>query len=335
MGDNLSSRIVDIKNIYRRFKMAEPYIPRNPGDLITAEDWNKMQRDIRDAIQTHKHTGTSTDDGVKIPTDGIEDNAVTSAKIADGAVTKEKLADEVKEAIKEARDIPDGTITTPKLADGAVTKEKLADEVKEAIKEAGAIPDGAITTPKLADRAVTEEKLADNAVTSDKIANGAVTMDSLSTEVKGAIDAARAIPDGAITTPKLADMAVTKEKLADNAVTSDKIANGAVTNEKVAENSLFYTQLRNAQFLDFEITVRAGKTQFANVGNPKAFRLVSVNVTRGHPNLDWYFCNQLILIRPRPSILVQAATLIVLKNNAKEDVTVHIRAYVFAEPKRR
>ena len=217
--------------------MAEPYIPRNPGDLITAEDWNKMQRDIRDAIQTHKHTGTSTDDGVKIPTDGIEDNAVTSAKIADRAVTK----------------------------------EKLADEVKEAIKEAGAIPDGAITTPKLADRAVT----------------------------------------------------------------TDKIANGAVTNEKVAENSLFYTQLRNAQFLDFEITVRAGKTQFANVGSPEAFRLVSVNVTHGHPNLDWYFCNQLILIRPRPSILKQAATLIVLKNNAERDVTVHIRAYVFAEPKRR
>ena len=236
MGDNLSSRIVDIKNIYRRFKMAEPYIPRNPGDLITAKDWNKMQRDIRDAIQTHKHTGTSTDDGVKIPTDGIEDNAVTSAKIADRAVTK----------------------------------EKLADEVKEAIKEAGAIPDGAITTPKLADRAVT----------------------------------------------------------------TDKIANGAVTNEKVAENSLFYTQLRNAQFLDFEITVRAGKTQFANVGNPEAFRLVSVNVTHGQPNLDWYFRNQLILISLRPPIFMHA-TVIVLKNNAKEDVTVHIRAYVFAEPKRR
>ena len=216
--------------------MAEPYIPRNPGDLITAEDWNKMQGDIRDAIQTHKHTGTSTDDGVKIPTDGIEDNAVTSAKIADRAVTKEKLADEVKEAIKEAR----------------------------------AIPDGAITTPKLADRAVT----------------------------------------------------------------TDKIANGAVTNEKVAENSLFYTQLRNAQFLDFEITVRAGKTQFANVGNPEAFRLVSVNVTHGQPNLDWYFRNQLILISFRPPIPVQA-TVIVLQNKAKEDVTVHIRAYVFAEPKRR
>ena len=270
--------------------MAEPYIPRNPGDLITAEDWNKMQGDIRDAIQTHKHTGTSTDDGVKIPTDGIEDNAVTSAKIADRAVTK----------------------------------EKLADEVKEAIKEAGAIPDGAITTPKLADRAVTKEKLAGNAVTSDKIANGAVTMDSLSTEVKGAIDAARDIPDGAITTPKLAD----------RAVTTDKIANGAVTNEKVAENSLFYTQLRNAQFLDFEITVRAGKTQFANVGNPEAFRLVSVNVTHGQPNLDWYFRNQLILISLRPPIPVQA-TVIVLQNKAKEDVTVHIRAYVFAEPKRR
>ena len=290
MGDNLSSRIVDIKNIYRRFKMAEPYIRRNPGDLITAEDWNKMQRDIRDAIQTHKHTGTSTDDGVKIPTDGIEDNAVTSAKIADRAVTK----------------------------------EKLADEVKEAIKEAGAIPDGAITTPKLADRAVTKEKLAGNAVTSDKIANGAVTMDSLSTEVKGAIDAARDIPDGAITTPKLAD----------RAVTTDKIANGAVTNEKVAENSLFYTQLRNAQFLDFEITVRAGKTQFANVGNPEAFRLVSVNVTHGQPNLDWYFRNQLILISLRPPIFMHA-TVIVLQNKAKEDVTVHIRAYVFAEPKRR
>ncbi|RKX64716.1 MAG: hypothetical protein DRP41_04225 [Thermodesulfobacteriota bacterium] len=149
-------------------------------------------------------------------------------------------------------------------------------------------------------------------------------MGSLSSEGRGAIDAARDIPDGAITTPKLAD----------RAVTTDKIANGAVTNEKVAENSLFYTQLRNAQFLDFEITVRAGKTQFANVGNPEAFRLVSVNVTHGQPNLDWYFRNQLILIPHRRPPIVRA-TLIVLKNNAKEDVTVHIRAYVFAEPKRR
>jgi len=232
--------------------MAEPYIPRNPGDLITAEDWNKMQGDIRDAIQTHKHTGTSPDDGVKIPTDGIEDNAITSAK--------------------------------------------------------------------LADRAVTEEKLADNAVTSDKIANGAVTMDSLSTEVKDAIDAAGAIPDGAISTSKLAD----------KAVTTDKIGNGAITNEKVAENSLFYTKLRSAQILDFEITVRARTTQFANVGHPEAFRLVSVNVTHGEPKLDWYFRNQPILIG-FPPILVPA-TVVVLQNKADRDVTVRIRAYVFAEP---
>jgi hypothetical protein len=28
----------------------EPYIPRNPGDLITAEDWNEMQQYVRTDI---------------------------------------------------------------------------------------------------------------------------------------------------------------------------------------------------------------------------------------------------------------------------------------------
>ena len=64
----------------------------------------------------------------------LQDNAVTTAKIASGAVTEGKIAS--------------NAVTTGKLATGAVTTAKLAD--------------GAVTTPKLADGTVTELKLSED-----------------------------------------------------------------------------------------------------------------------------------------------------------------------------
>ena len=44
--------------------MTDPYILRNPGDAIVAEDWNTIQIKTREEIRSHDHTGG--DLGVKL-----------------------------------------------------------------------------------------------------------------------------------------------------------------------------------------------------------------------------------------------------------------------------
>lgn len=50
--------------------MTEPYIFRNPGDAIIAEEWNKIQIMARDEIRGHDHTGG--DRGVKLGGNAID-----------------------------------------------------------------------------------------------------------------------------------------------------------------------------------------------------------------------------------------------------------------------
>ena len=61
------------------------------GQVVRSDDWNGVQRELRNGIRTHRHTrvaGASVDDGA------TEDLAVqiTTAEIADGAVTAAKLS---------------------------------------------------------------------------------------------------------------------------------------------------------------------------------------------------------------------------------------------------
>lgn len=83
----------------------------------------------------------------KLQTADIEDNAVTSAKIADLSITTNELANA---AVIEA-----------KLAANAVTTTKIADS--------------AIITTKLAAAVITADKLADNCVSASKIPDGSIT----------------------------------------------------------------------------------------------------------------------------------------------------------------
>lgn len=70
----------------------EPYVPKNPNDIIRAGDWNEIQRRTRDEIQetraqirAHRHCQEPPEDGEpegeQVPRDGIEDNAVDGSKI--------------------------------------------------------------------------------------------------------------------------------------------------------------------------------------------------------------------------------------------------------------
>ena len=68
-----------------------PYIEKNPGDLIKAEDWNEIQIQTREEIQSlHDHTGDEK--GLKISSEGIADGSIKTAHLQGGAVTGEKIA---------------------------------------------------------------------------------------------------------------------------------------------------------------------------------------------------------------------------------------------------
>jgi hypothetical protein len=62
---------------------AEPYVSKQPGDIIRAGDWNDMQSKARDEIRGHTHTGDG--DGRRIPRTGIEPKAIDGGLIDPGA----------------------------------------------------------------------------------------------------------------------------------------------------------------------------------------------------------------------------------------------------------
>ena len=93
------------------------YIPRNDGDLIRADEWNDIQRSARQDIQKHRHTGdvTNPDDGVRIDTNGLEDDAIKADKIEANAVSRDKIRDQ---AVNEDK-IEDAAVTQAKIKDGS------------------------------------------------------------------------------------------------------------------------------------------------------------------------------------------------------------------------
>lgn len=101
-----------------------------------------------------------------IITDYIEDNAVTTAKLAALSVTEAKLA---ASSVTTAK-IADDAVTTAKIPDDAVTADKIAD-----------IPAEAVTTAKIADDAVTYAKVdvATTAEMEGQSTEGIVTPDVL------------------------------------------------------------------------------------------------------------------------------------------------------------
>ena len=63
------------------------------GQVVRSDDWNAVQRELRNGIRTHRHTrvasarlndGTTDDLALQITTDEIADGAVTQAKLGSG-----------------------------------------------------------------------------------------------------------------------------------------------------------------------------------------------------------------------------------------------------------
>ena len=67
-----------------------PYIARQRGDVIQAEDWNDIQIRSREDLQSHDHSGGAQ--GVQIASRGLAAGSVTAAHIAAAAITNAQVA---------------------------------------------------------------------------------------------------------------------------------------------------------------------------------------------------------------------------------------------------
>jgi len=107
----------------------------------------------------------------------INDNAITSAKIANGAVTGAKLSSGAVTVTK----INNSAVSTAKIQNSAVTTDKIANQSvtinKLALNSVGPeqIIDGTVTTELLNDGAITANKYGDLSIDTAKLKDGVVT----------------------------------------------------------------------------------------------------------------------------------------------------------------
>jgi len=100
--------------------MTDPYYKANPGDPITADDWNNMQRKLREAVQTHNHEGG--DSGAQLDGDAIAPTARLKVNQVDAAVALTVRNVDVLERLnsleKQKLPVTGGTIAGPLSVSG-------------------------------------------------------------------------------------------------------------------------------------------------------------------------------------------------------------------------
>jgi hypothetical protein len=148
-------------------------------------------------------------------------NTVNTALIEDESVTSAKLAS--------------GSVTTVKIADSGVTNAKLAANSVDSVQ----LVVSGVTAGKLAADAVVTVNIADNAITGAKIGAAAVSGVHI---LDGSITQSK-LASGSIATAYIADSGVTQAKLAANAVATVNITDGNVTAAKLASGSVTLAKL--------------------------------------------------------------------------------------------
>src|SRR6187455_65734 len=113
------------------------HTPKNPGDLIKSDDWNKALTAVVelfgkfDKAAGHSHNG-NLENGPQITDAGIANNAVTNAKIQDNAVTAGKILN--------------GTITADKVVPKTFSRD-VGISVMSSITNGQTIPPPSGFTP--------------------------------------------------------------------------------------------------------------------------------------------------------------------------------------------
>ncbi|MFZ5816341.1 MAG: hypothetical protein ACOY93_13760 [Bacillota bacterium] len=108
-----------------------------PGQPLTAEELNAMQKELLLLLLTHDHTGNdqASPRGVPIDWQGLAPNAVRGQHISPNAVAKGDIhngavgASEIQEKCIGSNHLVDEAVGTPQIKEKAVTLAKLADEV--------------------------------------------------------------------------------------------------------------------------------------------------------------------------------------------------------------
>ncbi len=202
------------------------------GIVMTSYNGSSAVADI--SINLDGGSLATSANGLKVDTNGIatlmiQDDAITSAKLADGSVLTATLADL---AVTDAKLAANAVVTT-KINDGAVTAAKIAAD--------------AIDASKIADAAVQREHLNSNVVN----AAGAVVLDGTNNDLKVAVDGssieinsnALRVKAGGIATAMVADDAITQAKIADAAVGGSQLEDGSVSGQKVLDSTLASAKL--------------------------------------------------------------------------------------------
>lgn len=193
---------------------------------------------------------------VVMPTAGILDGAITTAKVANNAITDVKIqsggltASSIATSAVTTIKIADANVTTAKLADSSVTNAKIAPATIESSRLANgsvvtaALADAAITSAKFATGAVNTAAIADLAVTNAKIADTTIVYAKLNL-ADGSVPGAK-ITDGSITSAKILDGTIATADLADSSVTSAKIATSGVTAGKINTDAVTTATIASA-----------------------------------------------------------------------------------------
>lgn len=203
---------------------------------------------------------------LSVPTNEIQDLAITPSKIAAGAVTGPKIAngsvdsDALAEGAVTPTKIPAASITGAKLAAGTVGLTNIAwTPITRPLSPALAtaeIADGAITAAKLAagavsgttltDRTVAGVKIVLHDITSDELAANSVGNEELEADSVGETE----LRDNAISLIKMQDESVDTPELVDDAVETDKLDDEAVQKRHLLKtlraNLLFHDPTQGA-----------------------------------------------------------------------------------------
>ncbi len=182
-------------------------IETNNGQLIndnTSRSISKQFNDLSIISNGLQWFSVGVSEVSGITTTQLNDDAVTSDKIADGTITES--------------DINNSAINTDQLADNAVTSAKIVD--------------GTITGSDIQNSAVGSTQLADDSITSAKIVDGTITGSDIQNSAVGSTQLA----DDSITSAKIVDGTITGSDIQNSAIGATQLADDSITPSKLAGN---------------------------------------------------------------------------------------------------
>lgn len=197
------------------------------------------------ALANHKH---SLDDNI-ITTSKIADTAVTTAKIADGAITSDKLADGIISDDKlgtniDASRLTSGFLDPARIDTGSILNTKLGNDLDASKLAAGTLP-----IARIAANAVTVDKMeqvAGHGILA-RVASTAGNLSELTASTNQVLGrgASGNLTFAQVSSGQIASGAVTDAKLAASGLNISKFTTGTLDTTVIADGSVANAKLEN------------------------------------------------------------------------------------------